>query len=219
MAKGMTPAVDGLVLTDDHEYFFRGKRVAGVTEVLTANKLVDYGGQWYNERNRQLGTILHQACALLAEDRLDWDTVDPEIYDSVRAFEVWFAKMCEGGRHPLLIEGSMYSEREGFAGTIDLGLSFTNPALGREVLVVDLKRGVADKTCKLQTAGYGLLVSETFDVPIRLIKRYALNRLGTGAPRMIPFQNRSDYDAFKGALAVRNWLANEGSVSPVEAPA
>ncbi len=200
-------AVEGLVRDNEHRYFYRGQRVPGVTEVISDLKLADYSR--VSPRHQDLGSVLHACCALIAEGRLDWATVDPAIEPEAREFEAWFDRICEHGRlKPLVIEGMMYEPDRQFAGQTDLGLAFTEEGDAR-IIVVDVKRGAADKTVRLQLAGYGLLCARTYSIPLPLIDRYALHKFSEGRPpKMVQFENPSDYDAFLSALSLRNWMVS-----------
>lgn len=199
--------IEGLTRNDRHEYFFRGRRKPGVSEIITDNRLVDRSGPWYTQRHREMGVVLHDCCALIAEGRLDWNSVDPRVLREAQAFEELYRRLAAAGR-PLVIMGMLYSERYGFAGEPDLALVFCADTHDT-VSVIDIKRGVADPVATpLQTAGYGLLISETCRVPEKLIDRYAMHGFSGGEPRLVKYSDPDDYAAFLAALTIRNWLAN-----------
>lgn len=201
----MTPAVDGLILTDAHEYFYCGARVPGVTEILRIVGVTDHSGPWFTERAREWGSVLDQCCSMIDTDTLDWDSVDERIRPEVEAYAEWCTRI--GGT----VEASqrkMYSSTYGYAGTLDVLLRLPS---GRYPLV-DRKRGAADHAAALQTAGYAVLVAETLGIPIGLIDRYALDGIGTGKPMVRPFSDRSDIPAFLGFAAGVNWANRTGLI-------
>lgn len=203
----MTQAViqdDDLVLDDQHRYWWKGVRVPGVTEVIERVGLVDYSAPWFTEKAKHYGIVVHKACALIDQGVLDAATVDPRIRPDVDAYLRWRDLM--GPMEPVDIETPRHHPLIWFAGTLDVSFQGQQNRL----LVVDRKRGFADKTCAIQTAAYALLQSHHHNIPLSLIDRYALDQLGTGRAVMKKFDDRSDYAAFQGAVAVVNWADRNG---------
>lgn len=188
-----------------HVYRWGGLVVPSVTQVIERVGLVDYSAPWFTAKAQHYGQVLHKACALIDAGVLDSATVDPRIKLDVDAY-LKFRSLL-GPVEVLLVEQPLYSRIYGYAGTPDVAFRSLRT---KRVMVVDRKRGVADKTCAAQTAGYGQLVSENYGVPLSLIDRAALHRLNEGEPKMVLFDNRSDYSGFLGAVSVVNWADNNG---------
>ena len=126
-----------------HEYWYGTRRLLGTTEVIKAAGLI-YNGA--SDERLEEGRIVHECCALLAKNNLDWNTVDDRIVGWVRSYEKlldhtkWVANA---------VEVSLFDPLLGFAGTFDCDFENEN--------LFDIKTGVKSKWHKLQTAAYAKL--------------------------------------------------------------
>jgi len=84
-----------------------------VTEIIRSN----FGeNPFWTAEGRTKGTYLHKAINLLAQDKLDWSTVDPSIYNKVLAYQKFIA---ETGLKLLQSEIKLISKQYRFVGTLD----------------------------------------------------------------------------------------------------
>lgn len=194
---------DTLTLDANHCYWWNGRKVRGVTAILTAVGATDHDKPWFTEQARDWGSVLDQCCSLIDMGTLDLDSVDERIRPEVDAYAAWRAMI--GGR-VIASQLQMYSPTYGVAGTLDVLFKLDS---GRYPLV-DRKRGKADKAAKLQTALYAVLAAETLGIPLALIDRYALDGFSSGPPTVQPFRDRSDIAAVLGAAALVTWADNAG---------
>lgn len=99
----------------DHSYWLGKKRVPGLSEILKKVGLVkDYKGvdPFYALR----GTATHLANKLWLAGELDEASLDA----AVRPFHFAFrSHIAKSGYSPVLVEKVLYSEKEGFACTLD----------------------------------------------------------------------------------------------------
>lgn len=122
MAKAK-PIVQGLTMDEEHRYWWNGKRVPGMNEVLKAVGIAknypENGDPFYRER----GTAVHLAIDLYVKGTLDEESLDPIIIPYFNQARKWL-----DARHAVEIckyrsdgtEMMKYSEKHGVAGTIDM---------------------------------------------------------------------------------------------------
>jgi hypothetical protein len=120
-----------------------------VTEILTSVGLIDTS--WFTPESAARGTQVHLACRYLAEDRLDWATLDPRIEPYVRSYEK-FINLSSAT--VASVEQSGYCERRKYCGTWDVVFNY----------VADLKTGQPEKWHRAQLGGYSLLISAPSNV-------------------------------------------------------
>jgi len=146
---------------EHHIYTFEKRVIPGVTSILQDNFGVKpYWSEWHAQKGR----AIHQAIALLVKDQLDWESVDNRITGRIKAFQRFIR---ETGYDVRQSEISLFSERNQFAGTLDLVLS--DSAIDH--IVVDIKPPSAERVVELQLAAYSLLLNEAAITP--KIKRAA----------------------------------------------
>ncbi len=128
---------------ENHLYYYGGELVPGVTTVIDGAGLVsDFcKDEWFAHRGAQV----HKACALLAQGKLDWATVDPRIMGFVLSYQ----RFLESVTHWKLInvETRIYLERSRCAGTYDALFDYA---------LIDLKTGGPAPWHAIQTAAYWL---------------------------------------------------------------
>ncbi len=194
------------VIFDRAQHKYRldtGRELLGVTETLTLAGLIE--SRWFTERSAQLGTYVHAAVALLHEDDLDIDSLDPELRGYVQAYrafeqqsgfvrEQWEEQVCD--------------EVLGVAGRLDLRGVFPRPALKYPgVDVIDIKTGSVPPWVGYQTAGYARMLPR----PIPMIRwRWCLQLSADGAYRLHELTNRHDEKVFCAAVTIaqakKGWL-------------
>ena len=74
---------------------------------------------------------------------------------------------------------------------------------------MDRKRGIAGPATGLQLAAYVLLIEENFKIPRYKIKRYALQNI-KNRPKMVPFNDRNDFNVFLGLVSAFHHGCNLG---------
>lgn len=143
-------------LEETHQYFAdypdgRTEEYIGVTALLDYHGLVS---EYSKNREAALrGTRAHEACRYLAEKRLDWTSVDPQIEGYVKSLEQWIALTG------FVTEGC---EQQRFSDPLKLGGTFDwkgHTPTGAKYLI-DWKCGVSQPWHRIQTALYMILEGE-----------------------------------------------------------
>lgn len=149
---------------ESHQYFVDGVEVPSVSHILKTLKLSkDYFGvdTFYRDR----GIAVHKAIELYVHNDLDEKTLDPFVVPYFEGFKKWWEK--ENIRHPgqqVHVEVPLYSERLGFAGTIDMVLNG---------FIWDFKCSKdPDRAAELQGAMYQQLWADNFGelLPFRVVR-------------------------------------------------
>lgn len=158
-----------------HQYFWDGKRVPGVSEMLQKVGLCkDYTGidPFYAAR----GSALHKCIELYLLGNLDESSIDPNVQPYFDGFLAYWDKH----KHkPKAIETPTYSEEWKFAGTPDLVC---------ENIILDWKTSKNhDKAAELQGEGYKILVG----YPIKF--------------RVVQFPGNGTYEVFEYGDNVKYW--------------
>lgn len=174
----------------EHYVLPDGRPLARVTSVLREAGLADFSATWFTEDVRTRGTLVHQAIALLVEQDLDWDTLDPVLVPYVQAFEAW---RDAGAFIVEAAELRVCDPALGYAGTIDL-LAKRWQANTWVHYVVDIKCGVVPPTVGPQLAAYARCLHDTWRF------RACLNLRDDGSYRFEPLDDPEDEDDFLAAL-------------------
>jgi CRISPR/Cas system-associated exonuclease Cas4 (RecB family) len=127
-----------------HRFTFRGKAVPSVTQLLKAGGWIDT--TFMTEEGRRRGEIVHQATALLDQDRLDWLSLSDEIRAYVETYE---RAKKELKLHVRRIEHIVHK------GKLFAGIEDREAIWEGQLAVVDLKTGQPKLADKLQIAAYG----------------------------------------------------------------
>lgn len=192
--------------SDSHRYFYGGKRVPGVTEVMAP--LFHFGMvpaatlEYASDR----GTKVHQACHLYVQDDLDEESLDGALRGYVEGFKT-FLKVS--GFEPIASERRLYSPL-GFAGTADLFGRFPSHRKAG-VACIDIKTvATLSPATGIQTAAYAQAWDEGVIRSERVRYRYALQLRGDGRYRLHEYTRADDIAAFQGLLAFYRWEQNRG---------
>jgi hypothetical protein len=183
---------------DRHEYFVGDERYPSVTEVLEPEQQLDGIPPDVLERARIMGNHVHEACALLAYNRLDWATLDPLLVPRVQAARAF---LKDTALTVLRVEYRMADPQLKVAGTLDL-----YGVLDRKTWVLDFKSGAKSRTWGLQLAAYDHLFRRNFGG--RPLKRGAVQLREDGSYRLIPYEDPRDWSLFTSALNLWHWRAN-----------
>lgn len=197
MTNSEFPAVEGAGLVLDreaHRYYYNGKRVAGVTEILSGVGIID--ASWFTEESRDRGTQVHRAMELLVHGQLDWKTVDERIIGYVQAGEKFLreAGVIIGDQRSLT-EHLVYSTFR-YGGKVDALLYL----FGKSPTVVDWKTG-EPTFGRIQTAAYADPLSEELGLPL---ERAAVKLSADGTYRLHEYDDADDLDDFLAAARIYN---------------
>lgn len=189
------------VLTFDeasHSYRLDGELIPGVTSVLAP--LSSYGDvpREILDAAARRGTHVHRAVELIAQDRLDWNTVDEDHYGYLEAFMAFCDRM-----KPEFIanEKRTFHPVLKYAGTLDMELVLHGKPKAK-LAVLDVKSCVTVMpTTGPQTAAY--LAAENAHRPVKrdhIVERYGLRLGKDGTFDLIPYTAASDLHDFNACL-------------------
>lgn len=201
-ADGSVPAVGFHFDEAEHRYYFDGRPIPSVTQVLAGAGLVDwtYCSEWARER----GSLVHKAIAIELAGGLDWSTVDetfhPYISAELQAIEDLGVKVVAS-------EMRLFSEQYGVAGTLDR-VVLANES---DLYLWDTKTGPMVPAYALQTAAYAEMYQEMTGQRIK--RRYGLRLNANGTYELIPFTDRQDIVNFHAALRVVQWKREKGLIA------
>jgi hypothetical protein len=185
-----------------HLYLVQGRPVPSVTQVLHAAGLsADYStvAAEVLERKRIIGEYVHKATQYLDEGWLDLGTIDPEIQPYLAAYQRF---IDESGFRSRLIEHRLVANINGMlcGGTVD-----REGTMAGKLWIIDLK--CIERlypSFALQTAGYELLLPKPVVPPFRYT-RAVLQLRWNGSYKLTTYDDPTDFDVFRAALAVTVW--------------
>lgn len=177
-----------------HEYRVNGLIVPSVTQVLSSVGLPDLSGVPADllEWKAGLGTAVHKATELDDAWDLDEDYLDPAIMPYLQAYRRF---KLESKFKAVLIEGKVYHNIFGYAGTFD-----RTGFLNNKKVLIDFKTGLTDpRVVGPQTAAY-VEAGE-----MKYFTRYALKLNKDATYRLIRLDNKMDFQIFLNALNIYKW--------------
>ena len=183
-----------------HVYTFNDRVVPSVTQIL--KPLSEHEYQFVSRElmaeKAALGTAVHKMIELDIAGTLDADSLHEQV---AHYLPMWKAFLAQSDIKILWSEQRIYSEKYGYAGTLDLFAE-----LKGVLCVIDAKRTAAvPKTAGPQTAGYEIAAREFLNIdPNQRIDRYALH-FTDKKWQLVPFKNPSDKRVFLAALTIHNW--------------
>lgn len=185
-----------------HEYFVDGRKVPGVTSILSP--LIDYSRvpAATLERARRMGQAVHLATELDDQDDLDYDTLSPELLPYLHA---WRRFRMECNFVPDTIEKRLYHPALGYAGTSDR----TGIVKGKRAVIDIKKMATLGPVVGVQLAAYKELHIKATGVPIE--DRYGLALRADGFYRLVPYTDPNDWRVFLSLLTIRNYREKHGS--------
>lgn len=187
-----------LTLTPDHKYYHGERRLVSVSEVLDDSGLRDVS--YYKSTNLVLGEMVHRMMALYELNRLNEDTLDPELrpyLDSWKKVEAVIPFICDD------TEVMLSDLIHGFAGRPDwIGARCYLEDHDSCHCVIDWKTGAKQRWHDYQLAAYSQLVYGLAGAwPLRI----AVYLQSDG--RMARLEERTDQNdlrIFLAAVAVTN---------------
>ena len=189
-----------------HEYRLNGVRLPSVTQITQG--LTNYDGipAEILERKRLIGSATHLASEFYDNGILDESTVDPvcegyfQAYKAFRrdhAAKIW----CN--------EKRLFSERHGYAGTLDRVFEFCGGHKGfwmaGDFVQIDLKTvAQLQPATAVQMAGYQLMLPP-LPVPRTRVKRVALQLKPNATYKLEPYIDPDDEQVFLASLRTFKW--------------
>lgn len=172
-----------------HQYFFDGKPVPGVNEILkTVGLSRDYTNldPFYRDR----GIAVHKAIELAVSGTLDENTIDPIIrpyFDGALKF------LDTLPDPPQAVEERQYSKRLNFAGTLDMVAGDT---------IIDFKCSKSpDPVSELQGCAYQTLWGEKVGIIVPFI---VIQLPGDGTFKVINYKTKS-LNLWDSVMEIYNW--------------
>ena len=197
---------------DEHKYRLNGKPVPSVTTILSHEGLS--GSAFWKESDRQRGTAVHRIALLIGSRPIKGSTAEEIVANSpwdplttspaLVGYGLGVARFyLESGIVPKSVECRVGSLRYSLAGTLD---GFGQMPTGERILW-DFKSGIPQESAHLQTAGYCMMLEETYGVKVDL--RTVVQVMPTGEYKMLPPRpvGGTDLSIFLSAVSLYHWRA------------
>jgi hypothetical protein len=183
-----------------HKYFYEGKNVLGVNEILELCGLRDVSNIPVAKlmAGADRGHAVHTACELW--DRADWDNIRLDA-PLLPFLEAWKQFRADTSVSLIEIEKMVFSRAWGYAGRLDrIGL-FPD---GRRA-VIDIKTSATlSPATALQLAGYQIAYQDMF--PKEKISSRIAVRLGRdGRYKMTEYKTEQDINVYKSCVIIAQW--------------
>lgn len=183
----------------DHRYSVNGATVPSVTQVIGASvdnySFIDPG---ILEHKAWIGTGVAECLEIYNRD----GSFPSDVHDDIAIYLPGYEKFrAVANWEPEFVELPLYSQKYGFAGTLDeAGL------LEGERAIIDTKTVVTVfPSVGLQVEGYKKLVTDELDAKYADADRYALQLDTKGGFKLVPFTDRGDWGIFLSMLQVFKW--------------
>lgn len=186
-----------------HKYFFEGRPVPGVNEILTSLNLQENRG---SEVDMLRGTYVHKACELHDNGVLDELNLDPFIKPYLDGWKRFRREICVEGFTPLATELMLYS-KYGYAGRLDC-----YGPIGQIPTVIDIKTGEPGWITGMKLAAYEQLIREnetTIGISMQ-INRLVVKLDDQGDWKPYYYKNRKDKELFLSAVSLYHYRDNGG---------
>lgn len=181
-----------------HQYFLDGRKILNVTKILRLCGVID--DRFYNEEARIRGTIVHKCCHYLAENDLDWNTVDPALIGYIKAYLKF---LTDSGFVPNECEKKIYHPTLYYACTPD------QIGDGGRDQIIELKTGHMPKWTGLQLA---LQAMARFPERYYEIARVGVELHEDETYRHENFNDEQDFDVAMGMVSIANWRLKNNDV-------
>lgn len=191
--------MDVLFDVEAHEYTLNGAKLPSVTAILEAAKMVDYShvDRGVLELAAQFGKAAHKATELYDQNTLNMKTLALPL---VPYLQSWIEFRNTYRPEVLLIEEIVFSERYGYAGTLDRLCRIDG-----KITLIDIKTSTSiPPATALQTAGYVLAFRECYGE--RVQRRLCVQLRESGTPKVQEFAaHTTERDTFLSALNCYHW--------------
>lgn len=188
---------------ETHRYTVAGREVPSCTRVLDRSGLVDFRfvREDILERKAELGREVHKACDLWNKRRKF--SVD----DRVKPYVDAWINFCERANfEPRASEEQQIASVNGmlYGMTLD-----AEGSLYGEDAIIEIKTGEIFPHHAIQTAGYAAgFFHPKLETPLgrfRTRARYAVQLRKNATPKIVRFEDKSDFDVFTSALFTVYW--------------
>ncbi len=177
----------------NHAYSYDGRRVPGVTSVLSALHKFDGVSADVLAAAAERGTAVHLACELLDLGDLDEESVDPAIAGYVNGWRLFMAEKAPVWDR---IEAKCFHKIHRYAGTLDRA-----GVMDGDEWIVDIKTAAASHPVwGVQTAAY----ANALDKP--KARRGTVQLRPDGKYRLIEWKDRTDWPVFASLLTINSFL-------------
>lgn len=136
--------MDSLTYNDQGHAFFKGERVARVTEIV---RLIAPRSWDVDEYFLRKGRLIHTIIQWKEEGILDESSVDQNLIPYLNAYQDFSCNQLNWA--PEMIEKQFYSKKYGFCGRVDIYVQFQG-----YMAVIDIKSGQPHEGDQYQTAAY-----------------------------------------------------------------
>lgn len=189
--------IDGLSFNEEkHEYYYKGKKVPGVTGTINKAGLSDYSmvDPVILEKSIEYGNAVHTLTELHDQDNLSIDSVDPLLLPCLDQY----MKFLNDYKVEIIeIEKIIFDPILFYAGKLDRVARI----MGR-LAIYDVKTGAKMKSHQIQTSAY----KEAYIKDKRVAcDRYTLY-LKEDSYKLRINANRNDFQVFKAALVIGRYL-------------
>jgi len=185
--------------SDTHQYFWNSIPVPSVTQIIEDAGLSSFDKvPWHIlKKAAEIGTYVHKAADLYDSNTLDFANLDDFLLPFLEAWQLF---LKETGMKILQSEKKLYSQKYGFAGTLDrLGI------IQEEEALIDIKTGVKSISHGVQLAAYEQLCKENKLTEKRRLKRITVKLKENGSYSIDSYKDRSDFAVFLNALAINKF--------------
>ena len=158
-----------------------------VTQILVDAGLVD--AQWFTDYARERGSALHQATALLDENDLAVESVDPAIAPRLAQYRRFLAEVKP---RIIAIEEEVTHPTYNYIGHLDRRVE-----IGGVTGILDIKGPYPAPATQIQLAGYAMCFPGS-------LARWSLH-LSDDAYKLIRHSDRKDFDVWKAAITVADF--------------
>lgn len=186
-----------------HRYFLGDRELISVTQVIERAGLYEYS--WSDDFARERGSAAHKAIHYALEGDLDEADASEMILGYVTAAR---NALRDLDIEVLASELRVWNPLMGYAGTIDVYGRYRRPG-PRPIVIVDWKSSFTlPRATAIQLAGYGLATHADLPLPpapLEQVERMAIGIHPDGEYRVFRYEDQSDYNVFRAALAIARW--------------